>query len=308
MDAEQLYRRLRIQLIGDLHIGRKRTGERLTSIRELARSTGLDHRLVASAYARLEEEGLVNVRGRAGVFLCERRGSTRGFPEPEDSLLERLAHDFALRRVPLPELVRHVADAVRAELNCVCMESTEDHEVAIAAEMEHNFGIVPRCVRIPESQSPRQNAALLRAVANADFVVTTAFHASDLSALADNAGKPLVTMVVNSELAAALSKLLESNLVTVVAADSALAGRAELYLRQSRHADRFRVLRYDDPAVMRLDPDDPGVVFTRAARRRLALEEYHYRPDMPPFFSAESIAAIARLIVRLNLKKARQIS
>lgn len=304
MDAEQLYQRLRIQLIGDLHIGRKRAGERLTSIRELARSTGLDHRIVARAYARLEQEGLVEVRGRAGVFLRERRATSRS--DSEESLLAQLAHDLAMQRVPLPDLVRHVREAVRADLACICMESTEDHEVAIATEMEHSFGISPRCIRVRGSRSPDQDAALMRALARADFIVTTAFHAAEMRALADSAGKPLVTLVVNAELATTLAKLLESRAVTIVAADGAFAARAEVYFRESRYAGRFRVLRYDDPAVMRLDPDDPAVLFTRAARRRLALAEYHYRPDMPPFFSAESIAAVAQLIVRLNLRRMNQ--
>jgi DNA-binding transcriptional regulator YhcF (GntR family) len=57
MNGEQVERHLRYQIVGLLHVGRLKRGVPLPSIRGVARSLGVDHRLVAGAYRALEAEG-----------------------------------------------------------------------------------------------------------------------------------------------------------------------------------------------------------------------------------------------------------
>lgn len=66
---------LRDRVVGGLRRGTLRRGDRLPGVRETARETGLDARAVARAFRELEEEGLVVVQGRSGVYVApqERR-------------------------------------------------------------------------------------------------------------------------------------------------------------------------------------------------------------------------------------------
>ena len=79
-------------------------GERLPPVRALAAELGLAPNTIAQAYRRLEEDGLIEGRGRSGTFVAEslprripdrerrlaeaadafvRRGAQLGFGEPE---------------------------------------------------------------------------------------------------------------------------------------------------------------------------------------------------------------------------------
>ncbi|HYW07386.1 MAG TPA: GntR family transcriptional regulator, partial [Longimicrobium sp.] len=70
-NAERLVDVLRERVLGGIHTGRLDTGDRLPSYREVTEQTGVtDLRTVARAYAVLEREGLVEVRGRSGVFVA----------------------------------------------------------------------------------------------------------------------------------------------------------------------------------------------------------------------------------------------
>src|SRR5690606_4633420 len=61
--------KLRERIISGLYLGYWRPGERLPSIREIAEAEHVDRKTAAAAYRRLQEEGLVRVRARSGVYL-----------------------------------------------------------------------------------------------------------------------------------------------------------------------------------------------------------------------------------------------
>lgn len=60
---------LRDRIVTGIFLGNWRPGERLPSIRDVAEAEGVDRKTAAAAYRRLEEEGLVCVRARSGVYL-----------------------------------------------------------------------------------------------------------------------------------------------------------------------------------------------------------------------------------------------
>ncbi|MPZ52491.1 MAG: aminotransferase class I/II-fold pyridoxal phosphate-dependent enzyme [Acidimicrobiia bacterium] len=62
--------------------GRVRAGNRLPTIREVAKTTGLAVNTVAASYRRLVERGLVETRGRAGTFVLDRPGWADLDPDP----------------------------------------------------------------------------------------------------------------------------------------------------------------------------------------------------------------------------------
>jgi DNA-binding transcriptional regulator YhcF (GntR family) len=70
VDRPNLLQDLRKELTSYLLMGQLKPGDRLPSIRALAREKKLDHRIVANAYRSLAKEGLVEIRGRSGVVAA----------------------------------------------------------------------------------------------------------------------------------------------------------------------------------------------------------------------------------------------
>jgi DNA-binding transcriptional regulator YhcF (GntR family) len=64
---------LRDRIVTGLYFGNWQPGERLPSIRDIADAESVDRKTAAAAYHRLEEEGLVEVKARSGVFLRDER-------------------------------------------------------------------------------------------------------------------------------------------------------------------------------------------------------------------------------------------
>jgi DNA-binding transcriptional regulator YhcF (GntR family) len=66
---------LRDRIVTGLYFGNWQPGERLPSIRDIADAESVDRKTAAAAYHRLEEEGLVEVKARSGVFLRDERAN-----------------------------------------------------------------------------------------------------------------------------------------------------------------------------------------------------------------------------------------
>jgi DNA-binding transcriptional regulator YhcF (GntR family) len=64
------YEQLRSQLAGQISERTLAVGTRLPTVRRLAADLGLAVNTVARAYRELEENGLVETRGRAGTFVA----------------------------------------------------------------------------------------------------------------------------------------------------------------------------------------------------------------------------------------------
>ena len=123
MDREQdLTDRLRDRLLNALHVGRIRPGDRLPSIREVARDTGEDHRAVAASYRVLQEEGLVEVRGRSGVYVAQQERLGGELLAETARWLAGVMTDAWRRQIPLAELhdlLRRCTAQTRLRVACV---------------------------------------------------------------------------------------------------------------------------------------------------------------------------------------------
>nr|MBA2245728.1 GntR family transcriptional regulator [Gemmatimonadota bacterium] len=132
---------LRDQIVGGLHVGRLRSGDRLPSLREVARELGVDIRAVARAYRMLEEEGLVEVRTRSGVYVA-RQERVGGEVQAEMARwMANVLTEAWKRRIPVPELSERIRLGTTVRLRCACVESTEDAMTAICSELRDEFGI-----------------------------------------------------------------------------------------------------------------------------------------------------------------------
>lgn len=311
MESERsLLERLRNRIVGALHVGYLHPGDRLPSYRQLSREWEVDHRPVARAYRALEAEGLVEVRGRSGVFLAEQEQLGGGMlPETARWLAGEVLMGAWRRRIRIPDLpdfVRRCTAAV--ELRCACVESSADHRVILCTELEEQLGFETHSVSagsLPDFApgEPVRTEGLPEEVREADLLVTTTFHGAQAHAVAEALGKPSVAVSVHPDVVKAIEHHLREAPLTVVCSDPLFGERVRRIYGREYPEDRIRVvLARDRDAVAALPPEEP-VLLTTAAHREAG-------PVRPPLLvplslalSADSMRELAMLLIRLNLEK-----
>ncbi len=309
----ELSDRLRDRILNALHLGLLHPGDRLPSIRALWREMGVDHRVVAQAYRTLEDEGLVEVRGRSGVYLA-----------PQDQLGGELLAETARwmagvlveawkRRMTVgevPDLIRRCTTTRR--IRCGVVESNIDQMTAYCHELSNDFGLDPVPISISPIPLPRPDRSVefhgveeaLRAV---DMVVTTSYHSRLVRKAAENVGIPAVTLTVNSEVVDIMQRRLRESGVTIVAAEAEFGNRMRaMYTDLIDRPEQLRVVLADDAeAIALLDPRDP-VMLTRAARARLGEVNLPLLVPHSPTLSPQTARELLGLVIRLNVEASAQ--
>ena len=293
---------LRRQVLGRLHVGSIRAGDRLPSIRQVAAESGVDHRAVAAAYRALADDGLVEIRPGSGVYVATVAPVGDVLPETARWLTDVLSEAWA-RLIPRDALLPLVARCTDTELVCACIESNEDHMVALAAALEEDFALRTRPAYVAADAVP--GGEIPEAVRDADLVVTTAFHADFGRWAAEQAGVPLVVAAVDRDFVAALSRRLEAGGVTAVFVDRAFEARARSFLPPEQPRSRFVPLDQLANAIPPVRMDAPDVLATRAARRAHGMDDHHLLPPPARFIGAETARELHRVIVRLSLERGR---
>ena len=312
MESElELIRRLRMRVVRGLHLGHLHTGDRLPSIREIEREFGINGRIVARAYRALGVEGLVEVRGRSGVYVAQQdQLSARVLPETARWLTEVLVEAWK-RMIPfpaLPEFIRSSSASVR--LRCACVESSEDLMTVLSVELSDSFGLDVRPVyldNVPvhEPGEPADVSELPAELRYADLVVTTPFHVGAVRTTAGALGKPVIVATMNPDIGLEVERHLQKGGLNVVVADPR-SGEQLRATYAGTHPARLRIVLVDDAeAVAGLNPSEP-VLLTEAARRRL--RDVGPWPLVPhsPWISVESARDLAGLMIRLNLRGKRR--
>lgn len=296
---DELIRDLRSWLLGELHIGRLEPAAKLPSIRQQARDQGIDHRLMADAYRRLEDEGLVEIRGRSGVYVA-RRQPARDHDSAEGrwltgALAAAWQHNFDAARA-----ARVLDLASSNRIRCACFESTEDHLDACCTELRQRFGMNVDPVRMlgpGETGALAERARIRRKLGDVQVAVTTAFHAPVVRPLAEAARVPLLVVSLHDRFRELLRERMQEGM-TVVIADPAYADRARHYFSTEIGVGRLRIVLASDPRAATLE-SGPDVLFTSAALRRLGRGGNHLLSGLP-FFSDEFTARLAALVVGIG--------
>ncbi len=303
MDKEfEITERLRLQLLGALHVGTLRPGARLPSIREVAERSRVDHRLVQRAYRHLEAERLVEIRGRSGVFVAQANSHETQLQDDRLRWLAAVLSDGWRRRMTFAELHNLTRRTTLHGLRCVCLESTTDHLVAFSSELASDFGFTTIPVRFSPSAAGRpacEEVARIEAeIRSADAVATTAFHAAAISEIAARTGKPLITIAVNPAIRDEIAQQLKQGPRRVIVADPLFADRARLFIGNMPGGSNVELVLARDLKRARVDDSIPAL-YTKAARRELGLPEFHLLSGDVPFIGPESAAQVCALIVRL---------
>lgn len=302
MDKQtEISERLRLNLLGGLHLGLLKPGSKLPSIREVAEQHCVDHRAVARAYAELEADKLVEIRGRSGVYVAGSNATPAVVNDDRRTWLATLLVQAWMTQTSFPELNSLVRRVTLHQLRCVCVESTTDHLVALSSELAADFGFtvvpirfVPQRDGTPEFIDRVRIETELRA---ADVIATTAFHAPALRDLCEQIGKPLITISIHPGIRDEIGKLIREGPVRVVLADPAFEARAQAFLGSITGGRNVQMVRAT--AYRRLQADGTRTLFTKAARRELGLPEFHLLAAGVPFISEDSAREICSVITKL---------
>lgn len=220
---------LRERVVSGVYVGNWRSGERLPSIREIAEAESVDRKTAAAAYHRLEQEGLVRIRPRSGVYLHSPAPSRPVGP------LERLhrqwlQHTFEGARAlgldtgTILHLVQGVAELEQTRVPVV--ECSWAQAEAIAEELRERLGImgVPYLL-----EDLRPGDPLLQ---EAPIVITTSYHAAEVSLVAP--GKIIGEVTLAPEIFREIRARIENSRLLIVVGDEALAGKLRTALVHCR--------------------------------------------------------------------------
>lgn len=302
----QALARVRGRILSGLHAGHLDPGDRLSSYRELAAQTGLDLRAVGRIYEALAEEGFVEVRGKAGVYVAsQERIGGRVLAETARWAVSIFQEGLS-RRIPVPQLPEFMSRCVGTiPLRCACVESTKDQLVSMCTELHDDFGLATSPIHI-DSLHPASKEDIPARVRNAHLLVTTAFHAALVREIAEELEKPLVLIRLDADLTLAVERHLQERPLTVICVDPRFIERLRDVFGGA-HPDHIHpVLTSERQRIARLDPHEP-VLVSRAARRKLrgVTLPPSLLPPSAPIVSIESASELIELILRLNVEAMR---
>ncbi|HSJ14897.1 MAG TPA: GntR family transcriptional regulator [Longimicrobiales bacterium] len=214
---------LRDRIVTGIFLGNWRPGERLPSIRDVAEAEGVDRKTAAAAYRRLEEEGLVRVRARSGVYLR---------PDAPPRLigpLERLhlrwlrntyesGRDLGLDTPTMLRLLHAIAEVETAAVPVIDADMTFAEQ--IADELRTRAGV--RAVAVGALRGEEAARA-------ATFAVTTPYQAATLPAEV-----PAVEATLSTELLEALRRTLARGRALILVPSELLATKLRRGLAQGQ--------------------------------------------------------------------------
>lgn len=301
---------VRGRILSGIHNGHLDAGGRAPSYREIASETGLDLRAVARIYAALEREGLVQVRGRQGVFIAPQERIGGRVLQETARWLVGVLRDAWTRQIPIPDLPEFVREcSSRAAVSCACIESTEDQLHTLCTELRRDFGFLSEPLHadrlVPMRAGYEAPHRIPDELRRADLLVTTAFHAAALRPIAHALDKPMIVVRLNAAIVRDLERRLRVGELVVICVDPRFLERLRLVVG-GEHADRIRgILATDTGAIACIDPDAP-VLISHAARARLPGFTHPGTLPKGPVLARQSASELAEFLVRFNLEAMRE--
>ena len=194
------FEQLKGQLFSAIYCGKIKEGDRLPSLRNLAEDLKVNYKTVRKVYARLAEEGLVEIVAGSGAFLRKRDG---GFTKMRDDAIYRLLGDVYSRSHELGLTDERLIDLLQAysggsQLRPLRLAIVDDDEEAhiFSNELELRLGGHAVSVALPQANTPRG----LEILAQSDVLLTTSWHMEEVAKLADGLGKKLLEIKPSHEI------------------------------------------------------------------------------------------------------------
>lgn len=294
---EQVTSVLRDRIRDATEIGAIKVGGRLPGTRRLAGELLVDQRLVALAFRRLEQEGVVEIRPRSGAYVAPGGNGMPGNRSlPRDWTAEVVAQaverGISAQRLPID--LGRLTDSYK--LRATAVAATSDQAVGIVRELQQDYGIAAAAVFPEQIAAGRYPSTLL----SSQLLVTTADLAPTLREVAASLSKPLVVVRVRPDLFSEDWIAFMNGRVYVIVADPRFRAMLKQVLRPVPRSANVTILLAGRDDISRV-PRDARTYVTESARRMLgrgALPGRIIRPRR--VFSSETVREIAAFLVQHN--------
>lgn len=290
---------LRKRLLRARETGVLKGGARLPSTRELAAELAANERVVAAAYRRLADEGLVDMRPRAGVYLApDEEASAERAPDP--AWLGSMLADAVCHGVSAPRLSEWLAHATARRLRATVIATTVDQCYGMCRELQDDLGLRASTVLAEEMA----RGTLPESVRLAHLLVTTEAHRERIGHVALRLAKPLVVVAPRADLFTTEWIGLLQREVFVIAADPRFLALVAAYIAGGPGAANVRMLvaGRDDLSVI---PPGALTYVTQAARAKLGTTRLPGRVVRPPRILSEAgIREILAHVAEINIRRA----
>lgn len=288
--------RLRQRLMAELHLGVAKGGDRLASVRRVARELDVDPRVALAAYRLLEGEGLVEVRPRSGIYVAHAAGA-EALPQLAEWLVGVLVQGLA-RGVPaieFPERARRCLETVR--FSTACIECNHDQIVGLCTELSRDYGLRTRGVEL----GALRGRALPQELRDVDLLVTTPFHAAEVGRVAETLSRPLIVVHLRPGFLEEVGRLLLAGPVYFVGTDPRFEEKLRLIFAPATGVENLRplILGRDDLSEV---PENAPIFVMQAARA--GVEDPALRARLipaPRVFSEDTARELLSFIVSANM-------
>jgi DNA-binding transcriptional regulator YhcF (GntR family) len=292
---------LRGRIVNGLHVGRYRGGERLPSVRTLAREFDVNERVVLAAIHALAAEGFVELRQRSGAFIVPpHRPTGDALPRLGFWLINTLLQARALGLPPVA-----VDDFVRRRLRtrrvrAACIECNEDQLHLLCSELAEDHGFATESVHLEELNAASPPPALRRA----DVLITTASHAPRVRQVGRVLGKPWIAVRLRSDVMATVGDHLRHGPVYYVATDPAFERKLRRMVADVGLVANLRFILLGRDDIADIPPDAPTFVMP-SARAWLTPRVSRKLPGQPihpvRHFSDDSAKELLTFLIRANM-------
>jgi hypothetical protein len=288
---------LRQRIQAGLHYGTLRGGQRLPSLREVARELYTNPRAVMAAYRQLAAEGLVCVRPRSGIFVESASDAGEPAPDVVEGVVDLFLRGLA-RGCPPTALRRQIRSCLEGRhARVACLECNDDQIYALCQQAHRDYGF--DAVAVDTAALAERRSLPL---AGMDLVLTTRFHSEEAERLGRRLGCPVLVATLDPVFVTEVRRLQAAGTVWWICTDP-------------RFADKLpRIFPGGSvqPVVLGKRPPDhipPGdmVYATRRAAGRLPPGWRGGRvTTIPRVFSAETARALLVFQLGRNLRTAER--
>ena len=195
------------QIRANLYLGKLAPGDRLPSVRELARQLRISPTTALDLYRTLEVDGLVEGRERSGVFLGRPGCSVTDRSARDRSafgLVAAVARKMALRGIPESEFVgmlrRYTGAERRDDFKAAFVGYRESLEL-VDRQLRARLGFTLQLVHVAPRRTVRELRAEIEKQPAVGCLMTTFLMFHPVRELAGELGLPLVTVRLTPEAA-----------------------------------------------------------------------------------------------------------
>ncbi len=297
--------RLRERIVSGVYLGFWHPGERLPSIRAIAESESVDRKTVAAAYRRLENEGLVKVHARSGVYLRANR-----FPDAAGPL-ERLhrrwlettyerAGALGLDSRTILRLITAVAEVERQTIPVIECDAAQTE--TIAAELRQRLSVnATSAVLQGDGSEPVINGA--------PFLVTTPYHRGEVASRWPD--RPLVEVTLSMEAVRELRNRIEQGPLAIIVATETIAHKLTRAVERgqlTRRNANISVIVAQQPSQLTQTVNGYRTVFLWPGTPHWAREALNRAECVAPVhcLSEDSIARVRSAVLDAAIKRAHE--